>query len=106
MDTPWSLTAEQRADTVARIRANMASMAFFAKTPLNDAELSAEAAKLEAKAYAVAGVQGTVTNCHRPHAETLQASAARCLVFGRGMKRLETAHFPPSDETRRPTSAS
>ncbi|KAL6781108.1 RANGAP1 [Auxenochlorella protothecoides x Auxenochlorella symbiontica] len=73
MDTPWSLTAEQRADTVARIRANMASMAFFAKTPLNDAELSAEAAKLEAKAYAVAGVQGTVTNCHRPHAETLQA---------------------------------
>ncbi|RMZ56137.1 hypothetical protein APUTEX25_004561, partial [Auxenochlorella protothecoides] len=52
MDTPWSLTAEQRADTVARIRANMASMAFFAKTPLNDAELSAAAAKLEAKAYA------------------------------------------------------
>ncbi|KAK2079896.1 hypothetical protein QBZ16_002291 [Prototheca wickerhamii] len=69
---PWSLTAEQRAETVSRIRANMASMAFFRNTPMSEETLTEESRKLEAKAYAAAQVSGTVTTGHRPHEETLQ----------------------------------
>lgn len=68
----WSLPAEQRADTVARVRASLAGMTFFRGSPLPDADLESVAAKLEASAYETARVQGTTTTGNRPLAETLQ----------------------------------
>lgn len=90
---PWSLTAEQRAETVSRIRANMASMAFFRNTPMSEESLTEESRKLEAKAYAAAQVSGTVTTGHRPHEETLQVLVWEDRGRAWGVGRLEGAIF-------------
>jgi len=77
----WTLTDEQRADTVARIRSNIASMAFFRSTPLPPDVVEAAAIAVEKKAYTVARVEARTTTGMRPHHESLKvahlASAAR-----------------------------
>eukprot|EP00889_Picochlorum_renovo_P003979 jgi/Picre1/31009/NNA_006367.t1 len=70
----WQLSAEQRADTIARIKASMATMYFFQNG--NDAQnqdLGAMAAMIEKKAYTVAQVEAKTTTGVRPHHETLKA---------------------------------
>jgi large subunit ribosomal protein L31/Ran GTPase-activating protein 1 len=69
----WSLSEEQRADTVSRIRANISSMAFFAGAPLPPDAVAAAATAAERKAYTVARVEARTTTGERPHHETLKA---------------------------------
>jgi len=68
----WSLADEQRADTIARIRSNLACMAFFNGSPLPPDVVEAAAVAVEKKAYTVARVEARTTTGMRPHYETLK----------------------------------
>ena len=68
----WALTDAQRADTVARIRTNMSTMAFFRSSPLPAEVVEAAAVAAEKKAYTVARVEARTTTGMRPHHETLK----------------------------------
>jgi large subunit ribosomal protein L31/Ran GTPase-activating protein 1 len=72
----WTLSDEQRADTVSRIRTNISSMAFFRGAPQPPEAVAAAAAAIERKAYTVARVEARTTTGMRPHHETLKARAA------------------------------
>ena len=69
----WSLTEAQRADTIARIRANVSAMAFFRAAPLAPELVETVATAVEKKAYTVARVEARTTTGMRPHHETLKA---------------------------------
>ncbi len=69
----WQLSAEQRADTIARIKASMASMYFFQGGNIGQIQdLRAIAEMIEKKAYTVAQVEAKTTTGVRPHHETLK----------------------------------
>jgi len=69
----WSLTEEQRQETVSRIRLNLSTMAFFRQAPLPDDAVATAAVTMEKKAYTVAKVEARTTTGVRPHHETLKA---------------------------------
>lgn len=68
----WALSEEQRADTQRRIRANIASIAFFRDLHLSDEALDQASVSAERKAYTVARVEARTTTGHRPSGETLK----------------------------------
>lgn len=69
----WGLSDEQRQDTLGRLRANLAAMAFFRGEPIPDDMVDAAAAAIEKKAYTIARVEARTTTGTRPHHETLKA---------------------------------
>jgi Ran GTPase-activating protein (RanGAP) involved in mRNA processing and transport len=69
----WSLSDAQRTDTIARVRANMSSLAFFRGQPLSPDTVNTAAIAAEKKAYTVAKVEARTTTGVRPHSETLKA---------------------------------
>ena len=69
----WGLSDEQRQDTLGRLRANIASMAFFRGEPIPDDIVDAAVAAIEKKAYTIARVEARTTTGTRPHHETLKA---------------------------------
>ena len=73
----WKLSPEQRADTVERITASLASMHFFAGRPSAVADLHSLASQLEKRSYTVATVECRTTTGFRPHQETLKAYARK-----------------------------
>ena len=75
----WSLNAEQRAETVKRVAANLATMAFFRNTPISDVKTAEIAEASERKAYNVAQVESATTTGFRPAHET-QKAYLRCFT--------------------------
>jgi Ran GTPase-activating protein (RanGAP) involved in mRNA processing and transport len=79
----WQLSSEQRADTVERIKENLATMHFFSGKPRAEVAEVAEvhlgrlAGSLEKRAYTVATVESRTTTGFRPHHETLKAYARK-----------------------------
>ncbi len=73
----WQLSREQRADTVERIKSNLASMHFFTGKPRADVDLRGLASSLEKRAFTVATVESRTTTGFRPHHETLKAYARK-----------------------------
>ena len=72
----WSLSDDQRADTVSRIKESMATMTFFSShSDLNQCQLDAIATTIEKKAYTVAKVEAKTTTGTRPHHETLKVKS-------------------------------
>jgi Ran GTPase-activating protein (RanGAP) involved in mRNA processing and transport len=69
----WALSDAQRAETVARVRANISSLAFFRGAPIGEAAAAAAAAAAERRAYTTARVEARTTTGSRPHHETLKA---------------------------------
>jgi large subunit ribosomal protein L31/Ran GTPase-activating protein 1 len=69
----WALSDAQRAETVARVRANISSLAFFRAAPIGEAAAAAAAAAAERRAYTTARVEARTTTGSRPHHETLKA---------------------------------
>ena len=76
-DKAWSLSDEQRAETVSRVAQNIESLAFSRGIEINDAEARSIANAVEKKAYTTASVEATTTTGFRPHEEALK-SYARC----------------------------
>lgn len=76
-DKAWSLSNEQRAETVSRVGQNIESLAFSRGIEINDAEAHSIATTVEKKAYTTASVEATTTTGFRPHDEVLK-SYARC----------------------------
>ena len=70
---PWALDAASREETISRLTANIASLAFAkgVSVALEDARSAAVAA--EKRAYTVAGVESRTTTGHRPQSESLRA---------------------------------
>lgn len=69
----WSLSDDQRADTIERIKMNMYSMYFFSnETDPTVLDMGSIAAVIEKKAYTVAKVEAKTTTGFRPHHETLK----------------------------------
>lgn len=69
----WELSDDQRKSTVARVAANMASIAFSKGQPMPDADAQRAAENAERKAYTVARVEANTTTGVRPHSETYEA---------------------------------
>ena len=69
----WELSDDQRKSTVARVAANMASIAFSKGQPMSDADAQRAAENAERKAYTVARVEANTTTGVRPHSETYEA---------------------------------
>jgi hypothetical protein len=69
----WSLSDEQRAETVKRLAQSIASLAFSAGASVSDDIASDAAATAEKKSYTVARVEARTTTGVRPHSETLLA---------------------------------
>jgi hypothetical protein len=86
----WSLSDEQRADTVERIRANVSSMSFFRGTPLAPEAVAAAATAVEKKAYTVARVEARTTTGVRPHHESLKVRFLRLLFVENPLCRSNT----------------
>ena len=74
----WSLSDEQRAETVARITQSIANLAFSQGTSIEDAEAQHSATIAEKKAYTVAQVESRTTTGIRPHSDSLKAYT-RCI---------------------------
>lgn len=70
----WQLSGDQRADTVERIKDNLASMHFFYEdnSMPSEVNLGMLASVIEKKAYTVARVEAKTTTGTRPHHETLK----------------------------------
>lgn len=77
MSSAWSLTDAQRAETVRRVRANMATLSFFRDAGLTESELDDLSVRLEDKAYASAQVESRTTTGFRPAIEVTRAYARR-----------------------------
>lgn len=77
MSSAWSLTDAQRAETVRRVRANMATLSFFRDAGLTEGELDELSVRLEDKAYASAQVESRTTTGFRPPIEVTRAYARR-----------------------------
>jgi hypothetical protein len=73
----WSLSEKERADTAARVAANIATLAFFRGAELTDADAAATAAAIERKAYTAATVAARTTTGHRPAGEIASGYARR-----------------------------
>lgn len=71
----WSLTQQQRDETVDRIAKNISSIAFFKGLDISDADARASAVAAEKKAYTAAQVAARTTTGNRPHAETTSGYA-------------------------------
>ena len=69
----WSLSDEQRAETVARITQSIANLAFSQGNSIEDAEAQHTATIVEKKAYTVAQVESRTTTSIRPHSDSLKA---------------------------------
>ena len=69
----WSLSDEQRAETVARITQSIANLAFSQGTSIDDAEAQHLAKIAEKKAYTVAQVESRTTTGSRPLSDSLKA---------------------------------
>ena len=69
----WSLSSDQRRSTVARVAANISSIAFSKGQQLSDADAERAAENAERKAYTVARVEAKTTTGLRPHSETYEA---------------------------------
>lgn len=80
VEKPWSLSDDQRAETITRIAQNIESLAFSRGVDIKDAEARTIAADVEKKAYTVATVEATTTTGFRPHDEVLK-SYARCRSY-------------------------
>ena len=78
VEKPWSLSDEQRAETVTRVAQNIESLAFSRGVDIKDARTIA--GDVEKKAYTVATVEATTTTGFRPHDEVLK-SYARCRCY-------------------------
>jgi Ran GTPase-activating protein (RanGAP) involved in mRNA processing and transport len=77
-ESSWQLTEQQRADTVSRLAANLASLAFFRdRQPLGDGAALDAARDIERRAYTAAQVSARTTTGHRPRAETTSAYARK-----------------------------
>ncbi|KAL0024197.1 hypothetical protein WJX77_006533 [Trebouxia sp. C0004] len=72
-DQEWSLTSDQRKSTVARVAANISSIAFSKGQQVSDADAERAAETAERKAYTVARVEAKTTTGVRPHSETYEA---------------------------------
>ena len=72
-DQDWSLSEEQRAETVRRVAENMMSLAFTRGIDISDARAQELAATLEKKAYNVARVESRTTTGARPASESLKS---------------------------------
>ena len=72
-DQEWSLTSDQRKSTVARVAANISSIAFSKGQQVSDADAERAAENAERKAYTVARVEAKTTTGVRPHSETYEA---------------------------------
>ena len=72
-DGPWALDAASREETISRLTANIASLAFAkgVSVALEDARSAAVTA--EKRAYNVAGVESRTTTGYRPQSESLRA---------------------------------
>ena len=76
----WSLSEKERADTAARIAANLATLAFFrGAADVSDAAAADAAAAIERKAYNAATVAARTTTGARP-AHELAAAYVRTLA--------------------------
>ena len=73
MADDWSLTDAARADTVARLAANMTALAFGRGGALEETDSRAAAAAAEKKAYTTARVEARTTTGNRPATETAAA---------------------------------
>jgi large subunit ribosomal protein L31/Ran GTPase-activating protein 1 len=76
----WSLSKEQREDTVSRVSANIFTMGFIKGLPITDEQALTAATAFESKAYTAAQVAATTTTGNRPFAETTRAYA-RCAEY-------------------------
>ncbi len=72
-DQEWSLTSDQRKSTVARVAANISTIAFSKGQQVSDADAERAAENAERKAYTVARVEAKTTTGVRPHSETYEA---------------------------------
>lgn len=72
-DQEWSLSSDQRKSTVARVAANISSIAFSKGQHFPDADAERAAENAERKAYTVARVEAKTTTGVRPHSETYEA---------------------------------
>ncbi len=72
-DAEWSLTDEQRQETVHRVQTNISSIAFFRNAAIPEDIAEQAAIWCEKKAYTVAKVEARVTTGFRPNHETLKA---------------------------------
>ncbi len=72
-DGAWALDAASREETISRLTANIASLAFAkgVSVALEDARSAAISA--EKRAYNVAGVESRTTTGYRPQSESLRA---------------------------------
>lgn len=73
----WSLTDAERADTVTRLAANIATLGFFKGKEFDEAQARAAASAIEKKAYTAAQVSARTTTGDRPKEETT-SGYARC----------------------------
>jgi Ran GTPase-activating protein 1 len=71
----WSLDQATREATVARLSANLVSMAFARGAVLDVADVLEKSKTAERRAYTTAQVESRTTTGVRPHAETLRAYA-------------------------------
>jgi len=73
----WQLTDAQRQETVARLAANLASLAFFRDRAIGADAAEAAALAIERRAYTAAQVSARTTTGCRPAAETTSAYARK-----------------------------
>lgn len=76
----WSLSQEQRQETVGRVAANLFTIAFTKGFPITDEVALDAASTFERRAYTAAAVASNVTTGSRPEAETT-LGYARCVCL-------------------------
>jgi hypothetical protein len=97
MAKPWALSEQERADTAARIAANLATLSFFKGHEVSDTAAAEAAIAIEKKAYTAASVAARTTTGDRPAAE-ITSGYIRCagLGCGREAARWRMEQFPGS----------
>lgn len=108
-DADWTLSDGSRADTVARLAANMTALAFSRGAALDDAAAFAAAAAAERKAYTTARVEARTTTGTRPATETAAAYTRKlaelALEVVKGQRRpTALLRLPPRPHPRRTTT--
>ena len=78
---PWSLDAACREETISRLTANIASLAFAKGVSIALEDARSAAVTAEKRAYTVAGVESRTTTGYRPRSESLRAYT-RCSHAG------------------------
>ena len=69
----WSLTAEQRKESITRAAENLFALAYSRGKPVSDREAADAAVVIEEKAYTGARIESTTTTGVRPAEESLKA---------------------------------